>query len=68
MQENGQFNVLAAFQCELGCNKVKYARITITHVCLIALTLAGSLGRCLDTLPFGLVLKQHPRDQANINA
>ena len=34
------------FQCELGWNKVKYARITITHVCLIALTLAGSLGWC----------------------
>ena len=32
------------FQCELGWNKVKYARITITHVCFIALTLAGSLG------------------------
>ena len=31
------------FQCELGWNKVKYARITITCVCFIALTLAGSL-------------------------
>ena len=36
------------FQCEFGWNKVKYARITITHVCFIALTLVGSLGRCLD--------------------
>ena len=34
------------FQCEYGWNKVKYARITITHVCFMALTLAGSLGRC----------------------
>ena len=34
------------FQCELGWNKAKYARITITHVCFIALTLAGSLGWC----------------------
>ena len=34
------------FQCELGWNKVKYARKTITHVCFIALTLAGSLGWC----------------------
>ena len=34
------------FQCELSWNKVKYARITITHVCFIALTLAGSLGWC----------------------
>ena len=33
------------FQCELGWNKVKYARITITHVWFIAITLAGSLGR-----------------------
>ena len=31
------------FQCELGWNKVDYARIMITHVCLIALALAGSL-------------------------
>ena len=56
------------FQCELGWNKVKYARITITHVCFIALTLAGSLGRCLNTRPIGLVFKQHPRDPANVNA
>ena len=31
------------FQCEFGWNKVKYARITITHVCFIALTLARSV-------------------------
>ena len=31
------------FQCELGWNKVVYARIMITHVYSIALTLAGSL-------------------------
>ena len=37
---------LQHFQCELGWNKVKYARITITHVCFIALTLAGSLRWC----------------------
>ena len=34
------------FQCKLGWNKVKYARITITHVCFIALTLVVSLGWC----------------------
>ena len=46
MFENGYFNVFAVFfQCTFGWNKVKYARITITHVCFIALTLAGSLGR-----------------------
>ena len=55
-------------QCELGWNKVKYARITITHVCFTSLTLAGSLGRCLNTGPIGLVFKQHPRDPANVNA
>ena len=38
------------FQCDFGGNNwVKYARITITHVCFIALALAGSLGRCLNT-------------------
>ena len=56
------------FQSELGWNKVNYARIMITHVCFIALTLAGSLGRCLNTRPIGLVFKQHPRDPANVNA
>ena len=59
---------LQRFQCELGWNKVKNARITITHVCFIALTLDGSLGRCLNTRPIGLVFKQHPRNPANVNA
>ena len=48
--------------------QVKYARITITHVCFIALTLAESLGRCLNTRPNGLVFKQLPRDPANVYA
>ena len=56
------------FRCELGWNKVKYARITITHGCFIALTLAWSLGRCLKTRPLGLVFKQLPQDPANVNA
>ena len=63
------------FQCFTQClhwafgwNKVKYARITITHGCFIALTLAGSLGRCLNTQPIGLIFKQLPRDPANVNA
>ena len=43
--------------------QVKYARITITHVCFIALTLAASLGRCLNTRPNGLVFKQLPQDR-----
>ena len=50
-------------QCEMGWDKVKYARITITHVCFIALTLAGSLVRCLNTLPICLVFEQLPRDR-----
>ena len=32
------------FQGECGWNKVNYARITITHVCFIALTVAGPSG------------------------
>ena len=56
------------YQCESVWNKVKYARITITNVCFIALTLAGSLGSCLNTRPIGLMFKQHPRDPANVNA
>ena len=36
------------FQRGLCGNQVKYARITIIHVCFIALTFAGSLGRCLN--------------------
>ena len=50
------------FQCRLDWNWVKYARITITHVCFIALTLAKSLGRCLNTPPNDLVFKQLPPD------
>ena len=56
------------FQRGLCWNQEEYARITITHVCFIALTLAGSLWRCLNTRPNGLVVKQLPRDQANVNA
>ena len=39
-----------SFKCQFGWNKVKYAKIRITHVYFIALTLAGSLGRCLNSL------------------
>ena len=44
------------------------ARITVTYVCFIALTFAGSLGRSWNTGPCGLVFKQLPRDPANVNA
>ena len=56
------------FADALGWNKVKYARITIKHVCLIATTLAGPLGRCLSTRFVGLVFKHLPRDPVNVNA
>ena len=57
---------LQRFQCEFGWNKVKYARIMITHACFIALTLA--LGRCLSTQPISLVFKHQPLNLANVNA
>ena len=56
------------FQCKFHWSKVKYARITITHVSFIALTLAGSLGRCLNTPPIVLMFKHLPLDTANVNA
>ena len=55
------FNVQEMFSGQLCRNQVKYARIMITHVCFIALTLAGSLGGCLNTQHNGLVFKQLPR-------
>ena len=54
--------------CGLGQNQVNYARITITYVCLIALSLAGSPRRCLKTGHNSLVFKQFPREPANVNA
>ena len=54
------------FQGGLGKNQVKYARMTITHVCFIVLILAGSIGPCLNTRPNGPVFKQHPWDPANV--
>ena len=59
---------LQRFQCEFGWNKVKYARIMITHACFIALTLAGSLRRCLSTQPISLLFKHQPLNLANVNA
>ena len=56
------------FADAFGWNKEKYARITITHVRLIAITLAGSLGRCLSTRFIGLVFKHLSRDPVNVNA
>ena len=50
-----------------GYDVVMITRITITHVCFFALTLAGSLRRCLNTRPISPVFKQHP-GLANVNA
>ena len=55
---------LQRFQCDFGSNKIKYARMTITHICSIVLTLVGSLRRCLNTRLVGLVLKQLPHVNA----
>ena len=49
------------YQCGLGWNQVKYARITITH-------LLGSSDDVLNTWPNGLMLKQCPLDPAIVNA
>ena len=54
-------------KCSFGWNQVEYARITITHVCFIVLTLAWSLRRCLNTQPHSLVFKRLPQDPANVN-
>ena len=56
------------YQCGFGWNQVNYVRIMITHVFFIALTLAGSLRRCLNTLPNGLVFKLLPQIPANVYA
>ena len=53
------------FQWAFAWNRVKYARKLFTHVFFIALTLAESLGRCLNTLPNGLMFKQLHWDLAN---
>ena len=67
-KKNGILRFKRCFQWAFGWNQIKYARITITHVCFISLTLAGSFWRCLNTWPNGLVFKQLPWDPANVNA
>ena len=57
-----------SFQGEFGWNKVNYARITFIHVCFIALTVPGSLRRCLNTPPISHMFKQLPWDSASVNA
>ena len=53
------------FQCEFGWKKAKYARITITHVCLYCINTCRVPRKMFETRPtrIGLVFKQHPRDR-----
>ena len=55
----------SVFSANLSWSEVKCARITSIHVCFIALTLAASLGRCLNTPPICLVFKKLSRIPAN---
>ena len=64
----GIFNVKATFSEQFMLKSGKNARIMIKHVCFMALSFAGSLGRCLNTRPDGLVFKQLPQEPANVNA
>ena len=57
--------VLAVFSGALGWDQVKNARITITHVCFIALTLAGSQGTCLNICLFLRKLFEHKASCSN---
>ena len=56
------------FQRRLGWNEVKYARITITHICLITLTLASSVEQYMNIWPKGRMFKQLPGDLTHVNA
>ena len=58
-EEKGYFNVLLRFQCVFAWNRIKCTRITITHVCFIALTLTGFRG---------LMFKQPPQDLTKVKA
>ena len=51
MKEKCYFLVLAVFPVGFWLESGKICKNTITHVYFIVLTLAGSLGRCFDTLP-----------------
>ena len=47
VRKNGISRFKLCFKLAFGWNQVKYARITTTYVCFIALTLTESLERCL---------------------
>ena len=55
------------FQCDFCMIHVSLARITITHACCIALTLPGSLRRCLNARSSVLMFKQLPWVSANVS-
>ena len=55
------------FSANFGRIKVKYTRITITHVCYIALT-RHVPWEMFEHSAYWVVFKQLPRDAANVNA
>ena len=59
---------LRAFSSPFVLGIVSYGRTTIIHCYFIAIIFAGPLGRYLNTRHSGLVIKQFPRDPANVNA
>ena len=62
------FNILGTISARFRLKSGKICKNN-DHACLFhCITLAGSLGRCLNTQPKGLVFKKLPRDPANVNA
>ena len=47
---------------------VQMQEMVITHICFIALTFAGFLGRGFEHSACDLMFKQLPRDPTNVNA
>ena len=64
MQEKLYLKFKQCFRLESG----KICKNNDNTFCNIALTLAGSLRRCLNTRPNSLMFKQLPRDLANLSA
>ena len=64
----GIFNVQAKFSARFMLKSGKICKNNDHTGFFIALTLAGSLGRCLNIRPNSLMFKQLPQDPANVNA
>ena len=65
--KNKDILMLAEFSVQFWYESGKICNNS-AHVCFIALTPAGSLGRCLNMRPSGLVFKQLLWDTANVSA